>query len=165
MVATTKVNPMSAAGFSLKTFENGRELKPLAQSKNEEEIAVNHVNEQIYLVIDNEKMKKIMDNVRKLGGDVDSLSVMPRYKKFETVQQRFTGYFVKYEKIKNKKGDLLDSILWYEADGGLYYHSSVVLVDECRIKGIGPGRFFVGVYEGKPKNTYMKFDIRVKPMD
>jgi hypothetical protein len=171
MVTSETVKPMSRPGLGILTFSNGRELKPQAQSispippKVDEAVLVKQENEQVLLVIDDEKLRAIIEKVKKLGGEVDSLSMMPRYKKFDAVGEKFTGYCLQYEKIKNRKGDMLDSILWYEAGGSLYYHSSVVLVEECRNKGIRNDRFFVGVYEGKPKNTYMKFDIRIKPMD
>ena len=161
----TLVKPMNRPAFGLQAFSNGKEVKPKPQPKTDDKILVKHENDQMVLILDDKKLKAVLEQVKKLGGDADSLSVMPKYKKFTTEGDRFTGYFLQYERIRNSKNELLDSILWYEANGDLFYHSSVVLVDECRNKGINHDRFFVGVYLGKPKGTYMKFDIRVKPMD
>lgn len=106
--------------------------------------------------------KKLMSNVQLLDELEPKVSIKPVYKYFSAEKAGFKcrGLFVGFAKTKNAKGVVLDSVLWMEKDGRVYYNSATILVEDLTKYGIVKGTPIEITFMGKKGDAH-NFEVMV----
>lgn len=116
--------------------------------------------ESAVVLIEKDKLSDLVMMTDRLSAMKPVASIRMDYKKFEKSGESCRGIFGGFIKVPNKEKVELDSILWIEQGGGRFYHSGVILVDECRKFKLRPGDAVEITYKGK-KGKAMDFDIYI----
>ncbi len=105
------------------------------------------------ITLDKGILQVLREGAQRLPVMERAFSLKMKYKKFETKGEKCRGIFIEFRSVPNQQNVPLDSVVWMEETGEIFYHSGVILVGECRKANIQRGMAIEIEYLGKKKNA------------
>lgn len=137
----------------------------MSTQKSEPTETIDENGEVLSIELATDIMQQASVAVKSLAAMKPMISIKMEYKDFKNEKDSCRGVFLGYAKKPNKKGDLLDSIMWMEQDGRTYYNSGVILVGDCKRFNVRTGTAIEITYLGKKDvkggNTAKNYNVMV----